>query len=131
MDTKSWAKSKTVWGGIAAVIAGILKGRNIDISDLLPSLFNNLDAVLAFSGGLVAIYGRIRAAKLIAPKADTSTIGGGPRLPLVILGALCASVLFAGCTPSSISASYTDPKTGTTYYGGTHAATPVTADPKG
>lgn len=42
----------------------------------------------------------------------------------VICGSLLS--LFAGCNGSDFSASYTDPKTGTTYYGGTRTV----VDPK-
>jgi hypothetical protein len=72
--SKSFFASSTIWGGLAAIVAGALKAKNIDISDLLPSLVNNWEAVLSFAGGVIAIYGRIRATRTISGTAAAQKV---------------------------------------------------------
>lgn len=43
------------------------------------------------------------------------------KIYFVLLSVLCVS-LFTGCDAGTFSASYTDPKTGSTYYGGVRSS---------
>jgi hypothetical protein len=92
MDTKPWWQSKTIWGVLVAFIAQLLKGRGVDISAEAPQLIDGILNAVSLVGTILAIYGRVRASKLIAPKPDEATVGGGPRLPLLIAFLLPAFV---------------------------------------
>lgn len=61
--TKSFLKSKGVWGGVIAVGAGLF---GIDITELdMQQITDNIELIIASVGGLVAVYGRITANKKI------------------------------------------------------------------
>jgi hypothetical protein len=66
MYNKNWYKSKTIWGGIIAVVASIF-------GVVLPTDLTNgsidLPNIIAAAGGVLAVYGRARATAAIAPKA--------------------------------------------------------------
>ena len=66
-ETKSATQSAGVWGGIIAVLAGIagLFGYSISEADQ-ATLSQGVTGAFAFVGGIVAIWGRIRATKTIA-----------------------------------------------------------------
>ena len=57
MDTKSALTSVTIWGAIISVLASISKAAGVDIggTDGLA------DSFVAVIGGLMSIYGRVRA----------------------------------------------------------------------
>ena len=65
-DNKSWWMSKTVWGGIIALIAG---AAGVFGYTLLPedqaALVDGGAALAASIGGVIAIWGRVRASKQI------------------------------------------------------------------
>ena len=65
-DEKSWWASKTVWGGLIAIIAGVLGFFGYQ---LLPAdqtaLVDGGAALAASLGGVIAIWGRVRASKKI------------------------------------------------------------------
>lgn len=65
-DTKSWLASRTVWGGIVAVLAAVagLFGLPID-AGTQAQLIETLVAVAGGVGGLLAIWGRVKADKAI------------------------------------------------------------------
>jgi hypothetical protein len=58
---KPWWLSKTIIGGIAAVIAGMLGLSSADAAEL-TQLFTDAASV---AGGALAIYGRIKATRAI------------------------------------------------------------------
>ena len=61
MPSKPWWQSRTIWGGLIAAIAGIIKiVAKVDVTDLTTTITDNLDAVFAVIGGIIAIYGRVR-----------------------------------------------------------------------
>lgn len=65
-DTKSIWASTTVWGGIVALLAGIAAIFGVTISEADQSILT--EALLGISsalGGIIAIWGRIRATKQI------------------------------------------------------------------
>ena len=66
MDTKAWWQSKTVWGGIVALLAGAggMFGLSIGIEDQ-NALTNHAVEIASAIGGLIAIYGRVTAKKEI------------------------------------------------------------------
>lgn len=57
MDTKSALTSVTIWGAIISVLASIAKAAGFDIGET-DGLAESFVAVI---GGLMAIYGRVRA----------------------------------------------------------------------
>lgn len=61
-DAKNWYESKTIWGGVIAVLASCAQLFGIDI---LPAdqvgLADGLTAIAAASGGILTIWGRISA----------------------------------------------------------------------
>ena len=65
-DEKSWWASKSVWGGLIAIIAGVLGFFGYQ---LLPAdqaaLVDGGAALAASLGGVIAIWGRVRASKMI------------------------------------------------------------------
>ncbi|NTW04570.1 MAG: hypothetical protein HGA27_00445 [Peptococcaceae bacterium] len=66
MDNKKWYKSKAVWGGLIVVAsAGAnLLGINID-QQAQSEAVNHIVDIVGALGGLLAIYGRIKANKTI------------------------------------------------------------------
>lgn len=63
---KSILASKTVWGGVAALLAGIMGilGYEVSIGDA-EAITDHIDSIIAALGGLVAIWGRISATRAI------------------------------------------------------------------
>ena len=65
-DNKSWWASKTVWGGVIALLAGIL---GLFGYQLLPddqtALVDGGVSLAALVGGLIAIWGRVKASKTV------------------------------------------------------------------
>jgi ABC-type antimicrobial peptide transport system permease subunit len=70
MDSKAWYASKGVWGGIVGVLAGglALLGHALS-AETQATLVDNAVAigtgVATIIGGAVAIYGRLKADKII------------------------------------------------------------------
>jgi uncharacterized membrane protein HdeD (DUF308 family) len=63
---KHWWESKAVWGGVVALIAGILGVFGVAVSTAEQGLLvESLTGIAAAVGGLLAIYGRIKASKSI------------------------------------------------------------------
>lgn len=94
MDTKRWFQSKTIWGAIVAFVASGLRLLGIDVTDLAsPQLVDQILNVVSLVGTLVAIYGRIRASKFIAPK--NATLPPGTHItPAIIAALLIPAFLF-------------------------------------
>ena len=59
-DTKSFLASKTFWGGLLAVLAGLAGVIGLD-----PASLPNADEIVAVIGGVIAIIGRFTAKKAI------------------------------------------------------------------
>lgn len=66
METKKWWESKTVWGGIVAVLAGGagLFGVSLAAEDKVY-VIDALTAIASAVGGLLAVYGRVKADKKV------------------------------------------------------------------
>ncbi len=63
-DMKQWYESKTVWGGLIAILASLLQAAGIDVDPgTQADLADNAMALAGAIGGLVAIYGRLTAEK--------------------------------------------------------------------
>lgn len=64
--SKSFLTSKTVWGGLIALVAGLagLAGYAIG-ADEQAALVDHIDSLMAAIGGIIAIYGRVVATKSI------------------------------------------------------------------
>ena len=62
LTDKPWWQSKTIWGGAVAVGAGLagLFGVDIDASTQ-DGIVQNILSVASGVGGLIAIYGRLKA----------------------------------------------------------------------
>ncbi len=64
MDMKNWYESKAVWGGIVAAGASLAGLFGLDLPDGVgPDLTEALTALAGAIGGVLAVYGRIRADK--------------------------------------------------------------------
>lgn len=68
--TKPWWQSKTVWGSIIALLAGIatFAGLKLDAS-LQDQLADLITGAANVAGGLIAWYGRVKAQSTLAWKA--------------------------------------------------------------
>lgn len=65
-DIKQWYQSKTVWGALVAIFAGLLQAGGIDLDvDGQTALADSLVAISGAIGGLVALYGRLSAEKKV------------------------------------------------------------------
>ena len=65
-NTKQWYESRTVWGGLIALGAAIAQGLGYTIGDVNQELLvDHISAVVAGVGGLLAIWGRLKAEKEI------------------------------------------------------------------
>lgn len=71
-EVKSIFASKTVWGGIVALLAGVagIFGYAIDTT-LQTDLVNYITGIAATIGGAVAIYGRIMASKKVTTSGQS------------------------------------------------------------
>lgn len=67
--SKTWYRSKTVWGALIAVATSLLQVAGVDLT---PEVQSDLaDLAIAFAGaigGALSIYGRISAQALIGRK---------------------------------------------------------------
>ncbi|MGG7518523.1 hypothetical protein ACQ3G6_11610 [Allorhizobium undicola] len=67
-ETKPWYVSRTVWGALVAIAAAGLHMSGIDLAVAdQAALSDQLVALAGAAGGLLALYGRLRAKKEIAP----------------------------------------------------------------
>ena len=60
-ETKPWWKSKAILGGVAAMIAGVV---GLSVEDT-AQLENSLTSIASAIGGILSIYGRVKAEKPI------------------------------------------------------------------
>lgn len=66
-DSKKWYQSKSVWGGIVALLAVLLGAFGYSIGDGDQSaLIDSLSVIGGAVGSLVAIYGRVKASKRVS-----------------------------------------------------------------
>ena len=65
-DVKSLMSSKTAWGAIIAILAGVagIFGYSIASPDQVE-IVNIASSIASSLGGLIAIYGRVKATKKI------------------------------------------------------------------
>ena len=65
-DVKSWLASKTIWGAVIAVVSGVsgILGHNIAAPEQAV-LVDSLTAIGTALGGILAVYGRVKAEKSI------------------------------------------------------------------
>ena len=76
-EQKSWHASTTIWGGAVAAVAGLagIFGYTISpadqaaLSDSIGQIVTLVTSVSALGGGLLAIWGRVRASKTVATKS--------------------------------------------------------------
>jgi hypothetical protein len=63
-DMKQWYVSKTVWGGLIAILASLMQAAGIVLDPAIQGdLADNAVALAGAVGGLIAIYGRLTAEK--------------------------------------------------------------------
>ena len=66
MDEKLWYQSKAVWGGLIAVGAAVASGFGVVVdSGTQGQIADLIIAGVGVIGGLLAIYGRVKAGKTI------------------------------------------------------------------
>jgi len=65
-ESKKWWESKTVWGGIIAVLSAIAGAFGYTVSpDMQAELATNITAIGGAVGGVLAVYGRVKATKSV------------------------------------------------------------------
>ena len=58
-DMKQWYASKTVWGGLIAILASLMQAAGVELDPTIQGdMADNAVALAGAIGGLVAIYGR-------------------------------------------------------------------------
>lgn len=63
-DMKQWYVSKTVWGGLIAILASLMQAAGVELDPTIQGdMADNAVALAGAIGGLVAIYGRLTAEK--------------------------------------------------------------------
>lgn len=61
-DVKTWYMSKTIWGGVVAILASCANFLGLEIAaEEERKIADGLTALAAAAGGLIAIWGRISA----------------------------------------------------------------------
>jgi len=71
MDTKVWYQSKTMWGGIVAVLAGIAGVLGYSFGDAEQSLVvDGIIAAVGAVGGILAVFGRATATTELTAKKE-------------------------------------------------------------
>ncbi len=66
IEMKPWYQSKTVWGGLIALSAPLLKFAGVDLAaDAQGQLTDALVTLAGAVGGVLAIYGRMSATTAI------------------------------------------------------------------
>ena len=65
-EEKHWTQSKTIWGGILAILASLAGIYDININEMArEEMTNAILQVSAGAGALIAIYGRFTATDII------------------------------------------------------------------
>lgn len=63
-DNKVWWQSKSVWGSIVAVLAGVAGAFGLNIDGAGQEIIaTSIVGIVGAVGGLIALWGRIRADK--------------------------------------------------------------------
>ena len=71
MENKYWWQSKTIWGGLVAIGAATAGAFGIAIDDATQGEIVDYIMVIAGAvGGLLAIYGRVKADRVIKQETD-------------------------------------------------------------
>lgn len=66
-DVKKWYNSKTIWASILVVVTGVLQSLGFEVPEgFVDFASETILGVAVAIGGLVALYGRIKAIKKIA-----------------------------------------------------------------
>ena len=68
-NSKTWWQSKTVWGGLIALLAGIagIFGYTLHPEDQ-NLIVEAGTSVVALVGGVIAVWGRVKASKTVGKK---------------------------------------------------------------
>lgn len=65
-NLKPWYRSKTIWGGIVAVLAVFANALGFDLDDTARAeVVESILQLLTGGGALVAVFGRVVASDLI------------------------------------------------------------------
>ena len=63
---KAWWESKTVWGGVIALLGGVAAGFGYVVSPEDQEIISTgIVGIASAVGGLLAVYGRVKASKAI------------------------------------------------------------------
>jgi hypothetical protein len=69
MDTKPWYTSTTIWGSIIAITAPLIGAIfHVNISTESAAIADALAGIGGAIGGLIAVYGRVKATTSIGAK---------------------------------------------------------------
>lgn len=70
-QSKPWYASKTIWGGLVALLAGLAGVFGYGVSaEAQTTLTESLVGIGASIGGLIAVYGRVTAKSAINKPGD-------------------------------------------------------------
>ncbi len=93
MDEKIWWKSRGVWGGVVAMLAGVAAALGYALSEgVQADIVELIIGIAGVAGGGVAVWGRIKAETKIGGTGGAS----GLKSPLLLAVAVPA-LLSAGC----------------------------------
>ncbi len=111
MGEKIWWKSRGVWGGVVAMLAGIAAALGYSLSEgVQADIVELILGIAGVAGGGLAVWGRIKAETKIAGTGGT---GGASGLKILLLLAVPA-LLLVGCISGCLGVRMnTDPGTET------------------
>ncbi len=94
MDEKIWWKSRGVWGGVVAMLAGIAAALGYSLSEgVQGDLVELILGIAGVAGGGLAVWGRIKA----ETKIGGGTGGASGLKSLLLLAVAVPVLLLAGC----------------------------------
>lgn len=103
---KQWWRSRGVWGGVVAMLAGIAAALGYSLSEgVQADIVELILGIAGVAGGGLAVWGRIKAETKIAGTGVPSTIKG---LLALALAVAVPALLLAGCAGTRTQ---TDPGT--------------------
>lgn len=94
MDPKAWYLSRAVWGGVVAILAGLLSAFGINLDEAAQVDAVNIGLALAGAiGGALAIYGRVKAS---APIGKPTVPPGPGTATALLMAAMLGALVVAG-----------------------------------
>ncbi|GFM38306.1 hypothetical protein [Desulfovibrio psychrotolerans] len=100
-ETKHLLQSRTVWGATISILCAVLMALGYSVDDAAQSQMVEVGlSIGAVVGGLLSVYGRIKATKSVTAKTGTKASGG---VAGVLLLFLLVPVALPGCALKDLS----------------------------